>query len=326
MTSRLSSVKKGWLAAAALLLLALSVPLWPSVLGGATSYVVPRGASMEPAVSSGDLSIVRSRSAYQVGDVAAYRNTALHRVVIHRIVAVQDGAYTFKGDANSFVDPQPVLREQIVGELSVSVPLLGSLLLWLTTPVNALLLMALVGLVVRDRSRLLDAVRRPARAPAAVRAAIDAPAPLPLDDDRVVAISDMSFPHELAIAEVIRPESLLRLADRYDRPVLHDEAAGVLFVVESSMLFRCVVEQPAAAPVPLSVVRDLVAEPATAPLPMPAVDMAPAASMPAVAAREPTAQPRTERERRHNWPRRADYGGRRKPSPHGRDWSYAAGK
>jgi signal peptidase len=302
---------------AVLLLVGLSLPLWSSM-----SYVVPRGASMEPRVTGGDLAIVRAKSTYRVGDVAAYRNTSLHRVVVHRIVGVDAaGLYTFKGDANDFVDPQQVSGEQIIGRLALSLPLLGGLLLWLSSPVNAVLLLAFVGLLVFDRERLLGAIRRPAGAPTApATPATPATRGLEVDDDRLVPIRDMSFPHELAVADVVRPDSLLRLAERYDRPVLHDEDNGVLYVVESSMLFRCQLEQPVAAAAPLAVVRDLLPEAPA--VPAPAV-LAPAADVLPVV---PAYGPRHERELLHNWPRRRDYGGRRKPSPHGRDWAYATGK
>jgi signal peptidase I len=324
-TSSLSTAQRVLIAATAVLLLALSVPLWPSAFGGSTSYVVPRGASMEPRVSGGDLAIVRSKRAYRVGDVAAYRNTALHRVVVHRIVAVAGDAYTFKGDANSFVDPQQVERGQIVGRLSLSIPLLGSVLLWLASPINALLLLVLVALLVRDRADVIALARsnqaaetvEPAPAPSS---AVASPTRAVLvDSDRVVEIRDMSFPHELAVAEVLWPESMLALAERYDRPVLHDAAVGELFVVESSMLFRCVLEPTATATVPLSVVRDIDTAP-TAASTRPAADVLPAEPEPVLAG------PRTERAQRHNWPRRRDYGGRRRPSPYGRDWSYAVRK
>jgi signal peptidase I len=324
-TSSLSTTQRVLIAAAGVFLLALSVPLWPSAFGGSTSYVVPRGASMEPRVSGGDLAIVRSERAYRVGDVAAYRNSTLHRVVVHRIVAVDGNAYTFKGDANSFVDPQQVDLTQIVGRLSLSVPLMGSVLLWLASPINALLLLVLVALLVRDRAGLIALARNnepeeaAAPAPALPPAVTSPPRAVLVDSDRVVEIRDMSFPHELAVAEVLWPESMLALAERYDRPVLHDAAVGELFVVESSMLFRCVLEPTATATVPLSVVRDIDTAP-TAASTRPSVDVLPAEPEPVLAGH------RTEREQRHNWPRRRDYGGRRRPSPYGRDWSYAAGK
>jgi hypothetical protein len=60
-----------------------------------------------------------------------------------------------------------------------------------------------------------------------------------------------------------------------------------------------------------------------APVAMAAPTVLPSSPLPAPAV---TAELPHERERRHNWPRRRDYGGRRKPSPHGRDWAYASGK
>src|SRR5438067_701392 len=126
MTSQRTLAKTAALVSIGTFLLVVSLPLWSSI-----SYVVPRGTSMEPRVSNGDLAIVHAKGTYRVGDIAAYRNTALHRVVVHRIVAIDSGIYTFKGDANSFVDPQQVRKNEIVGALSVSLPLLGSILLWL---------------------------------------------------------------------------------------------------------------------------------------------------------------------------------------------------
>jgi signal peptidase len=315
-------------AAGILFVLAFAIPLWPQALGGSTAYVVPRGASMEPKLSNGDLAFVRSQSSYRVGDVVGYRNTSLHRVVVHRVVAVDNGTYTLKGDANAFKDPQPVRASQLVGRLSFNLPLLGGLLLWLTSPINLLLLLALGALLVHDRDRLLAALRR---------RAVTTPAPRPVasevvavpsheqrlrDNDRVVPIRDMSFPHELAVAEVVGSDRLLRLADRYDRPVLYDEGNGELYVIESNMLFRCVLEAAASiATSGLAIVRELAPEPTREPDPAPVM---PARVTTATAARDIT--PPTERERRHSWPSRRQYGGRRKPSPQGRDWVYASEK
>src|SRR3954454_17443144 len=73
---------------------------WPQSLGGRTSYVTTHGVSMEPRFHTGDLAILQSTGDYQVGDVAAYHDRTLHTVVMHRIIAVRDGHYTFKGDNN----------------------------------------------------------------------------------------------------------------------------------------------------------------------------------------------------------------------------------
>ena len=82
--------------------------LAPPALGGQTSYVVTSGVSMEPRFHTGDLAVVHPEGSYRVGDVAAYHNRMLHTVVMHRIVAISHGHYTFKGDNNSWLDSNGV--------------------------------------------------------------------------------------------------------------------------------------------------------------------------------------------------------------------------
>jgi signal peptidase I len=99
--------------------------LAPPALGGDTAYVVTNGVSMQPRVHTGDLALVRPVGAYHVGDIAAYRSRTLHRTVLHRIVAVTRHGYIFKGDNNSWRDPEHVTRAQIIGKLWVLAPTLG---------------------------------------------------------------------------------------------------------------------------------------------------------------------------------------------------------
>src|SRR5205823_5144653 len=89
--------------------------LAPRALGGSTSYVVTHGTSMEPRFRDGDLVIVRGTSDYRVGDVAAYQSTKLETLVLHRIVARDGNRYVFKGDHNSWLDPERPTRSQLVG-------------------------------------------------------------------------------------------------------------------------------------------------------------------------------------------------------------------
>lgn len=126
----LAAVTAGWLYLA------------PARIGGSTTYVVTSGISMHPRFHSGDLAIVRPAARYRVGEVAAYRSSLLHVIVLHRIVAIAGGRYTFKGDNNSFVDPVRPTRAAIVGALWFRVPHGGRLLSALHSPVMAALLAA----------------------------------------------------------------------------------------------------------------------------------------------------------------------------------------
>jgi signal peptidase I len=131
--------------------IAVGVVVWyetaPSALGGSADYSITSGISMEPRFSSGDLAVVRSSSAYRVGDIVLYQSPVVHRPVLHRIIKIQDGHYYFKGDNNNFVDPGYVTRSELVGKLWVRVPLAGHVLQWLASPVKASIIAALAVLL-----------------------------------------------------------------------------------------------------------------------------------------------------------------------------------
>jgi signal peptidase I len=119
----------------------------PSALGGSTEYSITSGVSMAPRFHSGDLAIVRTRSAYRVGDVVLYRSPVIHRPVLHRIIKIQDGRYFFKGDNNNFVDPGYATRSELVGKLWVRVPWAGHVLQWLASPLKASIIAAFAVLM-----------------------------------------------------------------------------------------------------------------------------------------------------------------------------------
>lgn len=111
-----------WVVPAAVLFI-LSAMFWPANLGGRTTYVATHGTSMLPRFHSGDLAIVQSTSEYRVGTIAAYKSETLHgTVVLHRIVAIDHGRFTFKGDNNDFTDPDHPAVGAIVGKLRTRVP------------------------------------------------------------------------------------------------------------------------------------------------------------------------------------------------------------
>jgi signal peptidase I len=108
--------------------------LWPTQLGGHTAYVTTQGTSMEPSFHTGDLAVLRTADHYDVGDVVAYHSTLLHTVVMHRIVAIEGGHYTFKGDNNAWLDPEQPTAADLIGRLSLRVPQGGSWFARLASP------------------------------------------------------------------------------------------------------------------------------------------------------------------------------------------------
>jgi len=103
-------------------LLLAALVLAPTSLGGSATYLTTRGVSMTPRFDSGDLAILRSAGDAQVGDIAAYRSAVLGAVVMHRVVGVEAGRYTFKGDNNAWLDPDRPTSADVLGTLVLRVP------------------------------------------------------------------------------------------------------------------------------------------------------------------------------------------------------------
>ena len=136
--------------------------LGPAQAGGATSYAVVVGSSMEPGLHRGDLALVRRSDTYRAGDVVLYDSRDLGSKVLHRIVRVEGGRYVLKGDNNDFLDPERPTGDQIVGKLWVDVPAVGRLAGWLREPRHAALLVGLVALLaLASGAGVGAAVRRP---------------------------------------------------------------------------------------------------------------------------------------------------------------------
>ena len=124
--------------------------LAPGKLGGSTSFATVDGTSMLPTFQRSDLVALRTTGTYRVGDVAGYRSRLLERVVLHRIVAIDGGRYTFKGDNNAFLDPERPTSEQLVGKLWFRLPRAGHAVdllhtPWIVAAIAALLVVALAG-------------------------------------------------------------------------------------------------------------------------------------------------------------------------------------
>jgi signal peptidase I len=130
----------------------IAIGMWiffaPTKLGGSSTYAVTAGVSMQPLLYKNDLAIVRTQSAYHVGDVVLYNSAVLGKPVLHRIILIQNGQYYFKGDNNNFVDPGYATRSELVGKLWVHVPDLGAAVDWFGQPFHAALLAGFASMFV----------------------------------------------------------------------------------------------------------------------------------------------------------------------------------
>lgn len=123
-------------------LLAFWVFLAPTQIGGQDRYMITDGTSMLPTIRGGALVIVRPEPSYHVGEIVAYHNAQLKgAVVLHRIIAIKGGHYTFKGDHNSFADLGRPTKTAIVGAEWIYSPMAGQVWMNLRVPwVGALFL------------------------------------------------------------------------------------------------------------------------------------------------------------------------------------------
>jgi len=146
----------------------------PAVVGG-TTFVVA-GGSMEPTIPLGSAVVAApvAASDLAVGDVVSLRVGPQHAVFTHRIVRVvdRDGAVWIqtKGDANTSADPSLVPATDVIGRVSLSVPLagylvraIGSLQGILFTLAIGVLLLAGAWILESIEDDLVESVRRRAR-------------------------------------------------------------------------------------------------------------------------------------------------------------------
>ncbi len=112
-----------WLILAALGLVAIFVALSAFNIPGGWKLFTVQSGSMQPAIKTGSLVVVKQAPDYAVGDVITFRREKTPTT--HRIQSIEDGMIKTKGDANDAPDSEPVNRSQIIGKVILAAPYLG---------------------------------------------------------------------------------------------------------------------------------------------------------------------------------------------------------
>lgn len=125
MTKILSYILGTVVAIIALLLIASTFPI-----KGNYQLLIVQSGSMEPAIKTGSIVIVKPMAEYQVGDIITFGSVSKTKIpTTHRVVDIswQNGkpTYVTKGDANEGEDAQKVLARQVIGKVFFSIPFLG---------------------------------------------------------------------------------------------------------------------------------------------------------------------------------------------------------
>jgi len=107
--------------------------------------------SMEPAIKTGSLVVIKPKEEYRIGEVITFqfkgKNPITHRIVDIEIV---DGKpqYITKGDANKSPDARKVKKEEVIGRVLFSIPYLGYLVEGVKKPVGFLIVVIVPAVVI----------------------------------------------------------------------------------------------------------------------------------------------------------------------------------
>ena len=127
-----------------------------------SGFSVVLSGSMEPTLHVNDMVVVSRQDSYAVGDIIVYQDG--RSLVIHRVVSVSGDMLTTQGDANDIPDA-PIPLSAVKGKAITQIPLLGSVLRFLKSPIGfgIMLVLAIVLFEVPYfRRRKKDADRRKA--------------------------------------------------------------------------------------------------------------------------------------------------------------------
>lgn len=120
----------------------------PMPFGYGASVVL--SGSMEPALSVGDLLIVREQDSYKTGDIVVYQSGSMP--VVHRIMDISDETVITRGDANN-ADDQPFPVTAIKGQVITVIPLVGYVVWALKSPVAVVIMLIAAVLLVEGSFR-----------------------------------------------------------------------------------------------------------------------------------------------------------------------------
>jgi signal peptidase len=129
--------------------------LWAVLIGFVALGVVPRltpfdilivrGGSMEPEIHVGSVIVIdRDAADPGIGSVVSFR-ARTGEIITHRVVAIDEGRYVTRGDANQTRDLDERTADQVVGTVLFSVPFVGYALHVLQQPIVFLLLLLSTG-------------------------------------------------------------------------------------------------------------------------------------------------------------------------------------
>ena len=135
-----------------MVILALLLIISTFPIAGNYKLMIVQSGSMEPAIHTGGIILVKPTTTYQVGDIITFGPVPKGKVpTTHRIKEsrVQDGKiiYVTKGDANEDKDFNEVMHKDVWGKVYLDLPYIGYILAAAKKPIGFMALIAIPALI-----------------------------------------------------------------------------------------------------------------------------------------------------------------------------------
>ncbi len=144
----------GLIALVALLLVFSAVPI-----PGNFRVMIVQSGSMEPAIKTGSVVVIKSASEYKIGDVITFGPYSKTKTpTTHRIYEIKGDCpnctFVTKGDANNGPDQRDIRLSDIIGKVLLDVPYVGYAVATAKKPVGfALIIIIPAAIIIYDEVR-----------------------------------------------------------------------------------------------------------------------------------------------------------------------------
>ena len=111
---------------------------------GNYKLLIVQSGSMEPAIKTGSVVVVKPADSYKSGDIITFEDSGKDRTTTHRIMDMEvvsgQTYYVTQGDANNAEDSSKVSENKVIGKVLTSVPYAGYILAAAKEPIGFILL------------------------------------------------------------------------------------------------------------------------------------------------------------------------------------------
>jgi len=135
------------------------VLIWSALpIEGGLKIKIVQSGSMEPAIKTGALVVIKPSGVYKEGDIITFgKDTKTEVPTTHRIVGVRVESgktlYQTKGDANDATDMQEVASGEVIGKVLFSLPYVGYILDFAKKPFGFILIIGIpAAMIIYDEA------------------------------------------------------------------------------------------------------------------------------------------------------------------------------